>query len=346
MSKHPVPEPEDRPILLRAFAEPAKAARKTGRSSRPARAALGSSEWSVVFDCETTTDPGQALRFGFCQVYLREELRQEVCFFRPGGITKKEFLLLDAHSKASQYDVMPCDEFIDKVLYKYGYHCRAMIIGFNLPFDLSRLAIGHSAARTTRRDKSMYGGFSLKLSPFPWCPPVQIKHLSRNVSLMRFTGYQSPTSRSQWKFSAPESHKAYVDQIDTKLSGKLKPLIRLAKAWKFYRNVPIRSFYLEMRVADLMDSETVIVYEIDLKNILNTLWKDQLADVRDPRFPNSNLILSACSSLSSRTDALSILSNAATWSEQAMTEKHANRPGAAIAKWNLVYADRFPKFGF
>jgi hypothetical protein len=161
-----------------------------------------------------------------------------------------------------------------------------------------------------------------------------------------FRQFDMPDELGGWKFSAPESHKAYVDQIDTKLSGKLKPLIRLAKAWKFYRNVPIRSFYLEMRVADLMDSETVIVYEIDLKNILNTLWKDQLADVRDPRFPNSNFILSACSSLSSRTDALSKLSNAATWSEQAMTEKHANRPGAAIAKWNLVYADRFPKFGF
>ncbi len=100
-----------------------------------------------------------------------------------------------------------------------------------------------------------------------------------------------------------------------------------------------------MRIAALMAKENVIVYEIDLKNILNTLWNDQLADVPDPRFPNDSFILNACSSASSRTDALSKLANAAMWSEQAMTEKHANRPSAAIAKLNLIYADRFPKYG-
>jgi hypothetical protein len=94
-----------------------------------------------------------------------------------------------------------------------------------------------------------------------------------------------------------------------------------------------------------MKSETVIVYEIDLKNILNTMWNDQLADIPDPRFPDDNFALSACSSASSRTDALSKLGNAATWSDQAMTEKHASRPSAAISKWNLVFADRFPKYG-
>lgn len=160
-----------------------------------------------------------------------------------------------------------------------------------------------------------------------------------------FRAFEMPNELGGWKFSAPESHKAYVDDNDTKLSGKLRPLIRLVKAWKFYRNVPVRSFYLEMRVAALMASETVIIHEIDLKNILNTLWEDQLADIIDPRFPDDGLTLSACSSVSSRTDALSKLGNAATWSQQAMSEEHANRPAAAIGRWNLVYADRFPKYG-
>jgi Second Messenger Oligonucleotide or Dinucleotide Synthetase domain len=160
-----------------------------------------------------------------------------------------------------------------------------------------------------------------------------------------FRQFDMPDELAGWKFSAPESHKAYVDDIDTKLSGKVKPLIRLAKAWKFFRNVPIRSFYLEMRIAALMATEQVILYDIDLKNVFNALWDDQLANVPDPRFPNDAFVLSACSSTSSRTDALSKLGNAATWSQQAMSEKHANRPGAATGKWNLVYADRFPKYG-
>ncbi|WP_316196616.1 nucleotidyltransferase [Bradyrhizobium sp. SZCCHNS3053] len=160
-----------------------------------------------------------------------------------------------------------------------------------------------------------------------------------------FRSFDMPNEAGGWKFSSPESHKAYVDEIDTRLGGKLKPLIRLAKAWKFYRNVPIRSFYLEMRVAAMMEQEQVILYEIDLKNVLRALWDDQLANVSDPRFPNDGFVLSACSSASSRTDALSKLANAATWSEQAMAHKHDNKPSAAIGKWNLVFADRFPKYG-
>jgi Second Messenger Oligonucleotide or Dinucleotide Synthetase domain len=148
-----------------------------------------------------------------------------------------------------------------------------------------------------------------------------------------------------WKFSAPESHKAYVDGIDTKLHGKVKPLIRLVKAWKFFRNVPIKSFYLELRVAAYAKTEEAIVYGIDVKNVLAALWANQLADFSDPRFPNDNFMLNACTSASSRVDALSKLSNAATWSQQAMDEQHANRPSAAISKWNLVYDGKFPKFG-
>jgi hypothetical protein len=160
-----------------------------------------------------------------------------------------------------------------------------------------------------------------------------------------FRQFDMPDELGGWKFSAPESHKAYVDNIHTRLNGKLKQLVRLVKAWKFYRNVPIRSFYLEMRVAALMAAEPVIVYDIDLKNVLRALWNDQLANVPDPRFPDDGFVLSACSSSSSRTDALSKLGNAAAWSQQAMEENNANRPGAAIGKWNLVYADRFPKYG-
>ena len=185
MSKQRAPEPEARTILLRAFAEPAKAARSAKSPHAPRGALLSSSDWSVVIDCETRTDPGQALRFGFCRVYFREELRREVCFYKEGAVSKTEASQIGAYAKAVGFEVLRHEEFIDKIFYKYGYHLRAMIIGFNLPFDLSRLAIGHSAAHPTKRDRSMYGGFSLKLSPFPYCPPVQVKHQSRYVSLMR-----------------------------------------------------------------------------------------------------------------------------------------------------------------
>src|ERR1700727_4056376 len=72
-------------------------------------------------------------------------------------------------------------EFVDEVFYQSGQSVGAQIVGFNLPFDLSRLAIRHASAR-----RSMKGGFSLTLSE-NW-PPVAVKHLSQRAALIRFTG--------------------------------------------------------------------------------------------------------------------------------------------------------------
>ena len=72
-------------------------------------------------------------------------------------------------------------EFADEIFYRSAYAVGAQIVGFNLPFDLSRLAIRHASAR-----RSMKGGFSLTLSE-DW-PPVAVKHLSQRAALIRFTG--------------------------------------------------------------------------------------------------------------------------------------------------------------
>ncbi len=42
-------------------------------------------------------------------------------------------------------------QFVEDVFYGFGYDLRATIIGFNLPFDLSRLAVAHGPARGKMR---------------------------------------------------------------------------------------------------------------------------------------------------------------------------------------------------
>jgi hypothetical protein len=64
-----------------------------------------------------------------------------------------------------------------------AYKLRAAIVGFNLPFDISRLAIRHAPARS----KKMRGGFTFKLSSDKRNPRVQIKHLNARASLIQFT---------------------------------------------------------------------------------------------------------------------------------------------------------------
>jgi hypothetical protein len=53
-------------------------------------------------------------------------------------------------------------------------------VGFNLPFDISRLGIGASARGTMR------GGFTFNLHHQEWNPNIRVKHLNTRASLISF----------------------------------------------------------------------------------------------------------------------------------------------------------------
>jgi hypothetical protein len=64
-----------------------------------------------------------------------------------------------------------------------------------------------------------------------------------------YSVYDIADGSGGWMRSSPGAHIAYVAGINENLGKKVKPLVRFIKAWKFYKNVPISSFYLELRVA-------------------------------------------------------------------------------------------------
>ncbi len=146
------------------------------------------SDWVLVFDCETRTTPDQRLRFGAYQLRYKGRIRERGAFYEPDVLAADEVAILrqfmadeEAKSDGERIRLRTRADFVDAVFYGSGYAVGAQIVGFNLPFDLSRLAIRHASAR-----RSMRGGFSLTLSE-DW-PPVAVKHLSQRSALVRFTG--------------------------------------------------------------------------------------------------------------------------------------------------------------
>ena len=181
---------ESSAIQLRAYVEDARGKR---RWSKVSTNSIGPSEYCLVFDTETRTDAGQALTVGFCRVYHSGRLIRHVLFYAPETITIAEKAVAERYAERIGCIAMTREQFIDDVFYHYGYFRRALVIGLNLPFDLSRLAIGHASARGAMR-----GGFSLKLSAASWQPPIQVKHLSKYVSMIRYAGaFTSRSNRSQ-----------------------------------------------------------------------------------------------------------------------------------------------------
>jgi Second Messenger Oligonucleotide or Dinucleotide Synthetase domain len=157
-----------------------------------------------------------------------------------------------------------------------------------------------------------------------------------------FKIYDIADGHGGWMRISPDSHNDYVARIDNRHAGRVKPLIRFVKAWKFLRNVPISSFYLEMRVAKYAEGESRIVYDIDVKCVLRSLWDHQLAMLQDPT--GFSGYISACKTEVQRLDALSKLSTAVVRAEKARQAANDGKTAEAFDWWRLVYDDAYPTY--
>ena len=209
MSNVAIPPISDHlPLALRAYAgpqfrekpDPGKLTAK--RNNLP----LSASEWTLIFDCETMSDPGQALRFGTYQLRHGKMLDEAGIFYDPDGVTDDELETLHRYAVANGLELRTRESFVDEIFYARAWQWRATIVGFNLPFDISRLAIGHATARTPVREmaSAMHGGFTFKLSNQKIYPNVRIKHLSQRAALISFAAtMEQRTARGQRKRGLP-----------------------------------------------------------------------------------------------------------------------------------------------
>jgi hypothetical protein len=148
-------------------------------------------------------------------------------------------------------------------------------------------------------------------------------------------GYMIANPAGGWMETHPESHNKYVNEVNNKHSGGAKKLARHLKIWKYKRNVPISSCYLEMRAAKYLGGEKSYAPLFDLHAALKHLQIVQLASLNDPTDLGSRF--GAYSSEASRKDALSKLDNAVVRAKKALgyalNDEHAN----AIEQLTLLF---------
>ena len=154
--------------------------------------------------------------------------------------------------------------------------------------------------------------------------------------------YDIPNCSEGWIRSSPSAHNAYVREVDEDLSYKVKPLIRFIKAWKYYRNVPISSFYLELRVAKYAEGESSIVYDIDVKDVFSHLDNIDLARMQDPRGISG--YISPCSTQTQLDDAKSKLATALARAQKARDAEVRGDTKEAFDWWDLLYNGNFPSY--
>jgi hypothetical protein len=209
---------------------------KTARRGRSRRAGWmpppGERE-VLIFDCETSTDTTQALTFGvwrlcrevvdsdgqFVRLAVREEgilhaddlterdpdgyavLVEHVNTYKP-GIDPDRHSVEPAMQCALGIVLESREWFCEERIYKSAYKRKAPVVGFNLPFDLSRISVGWRRAR----GKRWGGGFALVLrnytdrsdprkpveKPHPYRPTVNVKPIDGRRALLGFGSRQRP----------------------------------------------------------------------------------------------------------------------------------------------------------
>jgi hypothetical protein len=146
----------------------------------------------------------------------------------------------------------------------------------------------------------------------------------------------------KWMNASPDAHNEYVREVNDKHSGKVKKLIRYIKAWKYFRDVPISSFYLEMRTAKYADGESSIVYSIDVQRVLKQMLDGGLARMQDPTGIGG--YITPCSTQAKHDDAIGKLETAVARAEKACNAENAGNIADAFDWWNKLYYYEFPKY--
>ncbi|WP_018148026.1 hypothetical protein [Henriciella marina] len=207
---------EPREIQLRAYTrrEPHKApkARDSVKKQPSAR--------TLIFDTETI-GVSQRLRIGSYQLRDDNELFEEGLFYDPAALFASETELLQSYARDRGLVLRTDRDFVEEVFFEECHELHGTCVGFNLPFDLSRLALAHGTAKGGKRNELFQKAFSLQLSENEKRPRLKVKHLSSRSAFMEFAMVSDPNRRSDKKRGRKvEHHKGFFVDVKT-LAGVL-----------------------------------------------------------------------------------------------------------------------------
>jgi hypothetical protein len=154
--------------IFRAHTE-TKQRRRRGKASNQRRIPKWP-PYALAFDCETRIDEKKSLTFGFARLLRNSkdtynDCRAEIAFYDPEELTPAEINILkqfvarkraetakDVYSRDIQ--LLTRQEFVEQFLFPHA-EAGSLIVGFNLPFDITRLPSSARPATRLNEDWSL-----------------------------------------------------------------------------------------------------------------------------------------------------------------------------------------------
>ena len=157
-------------------------------------------------------------------------------------------------------------------------------------------------------------------------------------------GFFMPDGTGGWMETNPKYHTQLIARGDTAYNGRLKPLIRLIKAWNLANGNHLRSFHVELLVYKMWDGNNIGT--IQSQNVSSTLsvmagWVNSSCE--DPW--NPSVRIDNYLSSQDRGRVIRMLQEDAVAAKKAEEYREAGKIEQAFERWNSIYRHTFPAFG-
>src|SRR5208337_4523669 len=224
-----------------------------------------SSHIVAVIDTETSADQFLNLKFGSFMVWIHGKLDRFILFYSE-SISKEELAILRTHAQHQLIEgihalLLPITRFVDEAFYPIVYDAKALLVGFNLPFDISRLAYCYGISRRWQT------GFTFSLSKNRFRSQIRIMSLNSTAAFIEFT---RPAKRNQRHARA--NFKGRFLDLHTLVFALTNKNLSLQDACKIFQTNPqktsteehgkITSEYIDYNITD-----TRATYSLYLKTI-------------------------------------------------------------------------------
>jgi hypothetical protein len=167
---------------IRAWVEarkPGKARRAPRKKAKPWRP-QPYGQRVLVFDTETTTDAAQRLLFGFFRLYEHDRLILEGLIVAD-VLDYEQMTTLAEYAARCHLPIYSRERFVEEIFYPEIYVEGTLCVGFNLPFDLARIAVHARICRGENRRK-----FGIVLTRRLRWHDLRVESLSARAALIGF----------------------------------------------------------------------------------------------------------------------------------------------------------------
>jgi len=221
----------------------------------------------LVFDTETTIDQYQNFKIGYFRIYQNHIIQHHGLFHDPSMLNETEINNLRNYAKKNKLELYSLNEFIDDIFYPEIFKLGTLCIGFNLAFDISRMAQRSGDSRVNNK-----GGFTFTLSENRFNPPIIIRKLGDSYTF-KFTTTKENKGDDYFSGYFIDSQRLAEVLLDSKhislkkTGEKLNTKIRKIEDIDHGR---VTSRYIEYLITDVRTTHEVyekLISELDVYQI-------------------------------------------------------------------------------